>query len=208
MGLETWNIVLDYLLFHDYDVKTNTLLNRINQLVWKLISLFVGCFLIVSDSVFVCFHCVCGRVSVSDRVLNTAQHLTGKAGRAHDRLQRSWFIWQALHSLHPVRRLSAANDVWHQRTAFPASAVSGDFCSSRVSWGADWWAAWCQNSKTDAQLCRKCYSYPGCILFLLSDCFVLEAWSLIWSTLQFGPSAIFCSLYGFLWIKIELNRRR
>ena len=37
--------------------------------------------------------CVCVCFSKSDRVLNTAQRLTGgKARRARDRLQRSWFI--------------------------------------------------------------------------------------------------------------------
>lgn len=38
------------------------------------------------------FRCVYRSVSVTDRVLNTAQRLTGRAGRAYDRLQWSWFI--------------------------------------------------------------------------------------------------------------------
>lgn len=61
--------------------------------------------------------CVCVCVSLkSDRVLNSAQHLTGKRGRYRDRLQRSCFIWQPpthTHTHNSVGWLSAGNDGWN-----------------------------------------------------------------------------------------------
>lgn len=82
------------------------------------------------------FFCVCRRLSKSDRVLNTAQRLTGKARRAHDRLQRSWFIWQAVPS--QPRQMTECWE-WRLTSLQPSTtdttpAISGDFYSSRVSW--------------------------------------------------------------------------